>query len=105
MGIDYALVVPDEGKTLAEGAVKPWQTESNRECQRDLLRFARRRGVPCDVPWRKLSRAHKRWVLEGEGDWDDGVWYGVKRFFDWLESKSYKMLREPLERRARRSKN
>ncbi|MCP5154473.1 MAG: excinuclease ABC subunit UvrA [Ectothiorhodospiraceae bacterium] len=91
MGIDDGLVVPDESKTLAGGAVKPWQTESNRECQRDLLRFARKRGVPVDVPWRELSAEHRRWVMEGEGSWDDGVWYGVRRFFEWLESKSYRM--------------
>jgi excinuclease ABC subunit A len=91
MGIDYALVVPDEGKTLAEGAVRPWQTASYRECQDDLMRFARRRGIPTNVPWRRLSRADQRWVLEGEGRWEDHLWYGVRRFFDWLETKSYKM--------------
>jgi excinuclease ABC subunit A len=91
MGIDYDLVVPDATKTLAEGAVKPWQTESYRECQDDLMRFARRRGISTDVPWRKLASAHKRWVLEGEGEWEDDKWYGVKRFFEWLETKSYKM--------------
>jgi len=91
IGVDYGLVVPDEGKTLAEGAVRPWQTESYRECQDDLLRFARKRGVPVNVPWRDLSKAQRRWVLEGEGDWEDGVWYGVSRFFRWLETKSYRM--------------
>ncbi|NIR58707.1 MAG: excinuclease ABC subunit UvrA [Gammaproteobacteria bacterium] len=91
MGIDYDLAVPDGTKTLAAGAVKPWQTESYAECQADLLRFARRRGVPTDVPWKRLTRAQREWVLEGEGDWDEGVWYGVRRFFEWLESKSYKM--------------
>ncbi|MGA7800715.1 MAG: excinuclease ABC subunit UvrA, partial [Gammaproteobacteria bacterium] len=91
MGIDYALVVPNEGLTLAGGAVKPWQTASYGECQQDLMRFARRRGIPTDVPWRRLTKAHKRWVLAGEGDWDEGVWYGVQRFFDWLETKSYRM--------------
>jgi len=91
MGIDYGLVVPDESKTLAEGAVKPWQTKSYRECQRDLVRFARKRRVPLDVPWRKLTAAQRRWVLEGEGDWEDRRWYGARRFFDWLETKSYKM--------------
>ncbi|MFQ5755699.1 MAG: excinuclease ABC subunit UvrA [Acidiferrobacterales bacterium] len=91
IGIDNALVIPDEGKTLAQGAVKPWQTESYRECQSDLMRFARRRDIPTDVPWRKLSTAQKRWVLEGEGPWEDGHWYGVQRFFRWLETKSYKM--------------
>jgi excinuclease ABC subunit A len=57
MGIDWALVVPDETKTLADGAVKPWQTKSFKGCQRDLMRFARRRGVPTDVSWRALSPA------------------------------------------------
>ena len=91
IGIDPDLVVPDHAKTLADGAVKPWQTQSYRDCQRDLLRFARKRSIPTDVPWAKLSATEKRWVLEGEGDWDDGVWYGVSRFFRWLEGKSYKM--------------
>ncbi len=90
MGIDYGLVIPDESKTLAGGAIKPWQTQSYRECQDDLIRFARRRGIPMETPWQDLEQSHRRWVLEGEGDWDDGVWYGIQRFFDWLETKSYK---------------
>ncbi len=91
MGIDYALVVPDETKTLARSAIKPWQTASYRECQDDLMRFARKRGIPTDVPWQDLADSQKRWVLEGEGEWEDGLWYGVTRFFKWLETKSYKM--------------
>ncbi len=91
IGIDYGLVIPDEAKTLKGGAIKPWQTESYKECQDDLLRFARKRGVPLDVPWRKLSAQHRNWVLEGEGSWEKKVWYGARRFFDWLETKSYKM--------------
>ena len=91
IGVDYALVVPDESRTLAEGAVRPWQTQSYIECQGDLMRFARKRGVPTDVPWRELPEKHKRWVLDGEGEWDDKVWYGVARFFKWLETKAYKM--------------
>ena len=91
IGIDEQLVVPDERLSLGAGAIRPWQTESYRECQDDLRRFARRRGVPLDVPWRDLSAEHRRWVMEGEGPWEDGVWYGVRRFFDWLETKSYRM--------------
>ena len=91
MGIDFDLVVPDADKSLAEGVIKPWQSPSYRECQRDLMRFAQDRGIPTDIPWRRLSTAQRRWVLEGEGDWEAGVWYGVRRFFDWLETKSYKM--------------
>ncbi len=91
IGIDYDLVVPDVHKSLVEGAVRPWQSDSYRECQDDLMRFARRRGIPTDVPWRQLDSSQKRWVLAGEGDWEDDLWYGVRRFFDWLETKSYKM--------------
>ncbi len=91
MGIDYQLVVPDESLSLAQGAVKPWQTKTNAICQRDLMRFAKKHKVPTDVPWKKLGRKHQRWVLEGEGDWDGVHWYGVQRFFDYLESRSYKM--------------
>jgi excinuclease ABC subunit A len=91
MGIDEGLVVPDEARSLADGAVKPWQTASYGECQRDLLAFARRRGVPTNRAWRDLAERHRRWVMDGEGSWDDGKWYGVHRFFDWLETKSYRM--------------
>src|SRR3990170_2761886 len=38
IGVDYGLVIPDEGKTLREGAIRPWQTPSFRECQDDLVK-------------------------------------------------------------------
>ncbi|MGI9301247.1 MAG: excinuclease ABC subunit UvrA, partial [Gammaproteobacteria bacterium] len=94
MGIDYGLVVPDENKTLADGAIKPWQTDNHRSTRKDLLRFAETDGVPVDVPWKKLTRTQRQWVLDGDDTWQgwrDDKWYGVKRFFDWLESKAYKM--------------
>ncbi|HTT38334.1 MAG TPA: excinuclease ABC subunit UvrA [Burkholderiales bacterium] len=97
IGIDFGLVIPDESKTLRGGAIRPWQTPSFSECQDDLAKYAPKRGVPMDVPWRELSEADREWVLEGDSDWVSwrkswpGKWYGVRRFFDWLESKSYKM--------------
>jgi excinuclease ABC subunit A len=97
IGVDYGLVVPDESKSLRDGAVRPWQTESYRECQDDLEKMAKKRGVPLDVPWRDLEAPHKRWVIEGDDDWVSwrkswpGKWYGIKRFFAWLETKAYKM--------------
>ena len=91
IGVDYGLVIPDERKSLAEGAIKPWQTPSYAQDQAALLRFAKDRGIPTDRPWQKLSKKHQQWVIEGEGHWDEGVWWGVSRFFEWLESKAYKM--------------
>jgi excinuclease ABC subunit A len=91
IGVDYGLVIPDAALSLRQGAIKPWQTESYKECQTDLERFARKRGVPLDTPWRQLSEAQRSWVIEGEGEWTKSVWYGVRRFFAWLETKAYKM--------------
>jgi excinuclease ABC subunit A len=91
IGVDYGLVIPDTGLTLRQGAIKPWQTESYKECQADLVKFARKRAIPLDTPWRDLTAAERRWVIDGEGEWTKNVWYGVKRFFDWLETKAYKM--------------
>jgi excinuclease ABC subunit A len=91
IGIDFGLIVPDESKTLKGGAIRPWQTESYRECQDDLIKYARKRNIPIDVPWRDLTDEQRQWVLEGEGSWEDKLWYGVRRFFAWLETKSYKM--------------
>ncbi len=91
MGIDWGLVIPDGSLSLRDGAVRPWQTPSYAECQRDLMRYAKRRGVPVDTPWSGLARRWRRWVIDGEGDFDDGVWYGARRFFRWLETKSYRM--------------
>src|SRR5690606_6236786 len=42
----------------------------------------------------ELDDAHRRWVIEGGDDWTgkwNTQWYGVRRFFDWLESRAYKM--------------
>ena len=93
IGLDLALVIPDENKTLAQGAVKPWQTPAWKECQTDLIRHARNFGVPVEVPWKFLAPEHKHWVINGQEKykrWDEH-WFGIRRFFDYLESKAYKM--------------
>ncbi|WP_438634169.1 excinuclease ABC subunit UvrA [Methyloversatilis discipulorum] len=97
IGIDFGLVIPDGRKTLRGGAVKPWQTESYSECQTDLEKLAPKYGVPLDVPFNELSPEHRQWVLEGDPKWKSwqkswpGTWYGVRHFFEWLETKAYKM--------------
>jgi excinuclease ABC subunit A len=91
IGVDYGLVIPNTALSLRDGAIKPWQTESYKECQADLLKFARKRGIPLDTPWRDLTASQRAWTLDGEGEWTKNVWYGVRRFFAWLETKAYKM--------------
>jgi excinuclease ABC subunit A len=94
IAIDYEAAIPDRSKTLAGGAVKPWQTPSNAECQDDLMRLARRRKVPVDLPFRDLPANFQQWVIEGDPDYRTNKansWYGIKGYFRWLESRAYKM--------------
>ncbi|MBV1920403.1 MAG: excinuclease ABC subunit UvrA, partial [Pseudomonadales bacterium] len=91
IGVDYGLVIPDERLSLREGAIKPFQTPSNEDIQNELIRQANRKKIPLDKPWKKLSKKHQQWVIQGDGSWDEGLWFGVQGFFDWMERKSYKM--------------
>jgi excinuclease ABC subunit A len=94
IGVDYGLVIPNDKLTLRAGAIKTIQTPAWVETQEDLMRHAEAEGIPRDTPWYKLSQEHKDWVIHGsplwKGKWNH-QWYGVKRFFEYLETKSYKM--------------
>ncbi len=96
--IDYALAIPDRSLALNAGAVKPWRTGTGAESQKDMTKFCKKRGVPMDVPFRELPEATQRWVIDGDVDYGKDkdhqwpkLWYGVKGYFRWLESKAYKM--------------
>jgi excinuclease ABC subunit A len=94
IGVDLGLVIPDARKTLAGGAVKPMQTPAWKECQDDLMRYASRAGVRTGAPWAELTETERDWVINGSPDWGGDwqrQWYGVRRFFGYLESKAYKM--------------
>ncbi|HWL63067.1 MAG TPA: excinuclease ABC subunit UvrA [Steroidobacteraceae bacterium] len=91
IGVDYDLVVPDQNKTLSGGAVKPWQTATGKECQDDMEKHAPAAGIPLDVPYHDLTDDQRNWVINGDGRKGRKHWYGIKGYFDWLESKAYKM--------------
>ena len=94
IGVDWGLVIPDHRKTLRSGAIKPLQTPAWKECQDDLMKHAGAEGIPRDTAWSQLTEAQRDWVIEGsplwKGKWNQ-QWYGVRRFFGYLESKAYKM--------------
>ncbi|WP_414439621.1 excinuclease ABC subunit UvrA [Burkholderia sp. 22PA0106] len=94
IGVDLGLVIPDARKTLSEGAIKPMQTPAWKECQDDLMRYAAKAGIRRGTPWAELTDAERDWVINGSPDWNgkwQTHWYGVKRFFGYLETKAYKM--------------
>ena len=94
IGVDWGLVIPDEKKTLRNGAIKAIQTPAWKEIQEDLMRYAGDAGIPRDTAWTHLNESQRHWVIDGSpnwnGDWNK-QWYGIKRFFEYLESKAYKM--------------
>ncbi|MEY4445542.1 MAG: hypothetical protein RL444_655 [Verrucomicrobiota bacterium] len=95
IGLDWNKIIPNPALTLAEGAIAPFQGTVYGESQKDLARACRKAGIPMDVPWKKLSAAHRRFIEQGEpgyvpGEYDS-MWYGVRGFFRWLEGTTYKM--------------
>ena len=94
IGVDFGLVIPDQRKTLRGGAIKPLTTPAWKECQDDLIKYAGDAGVPRDTAWAQLTAAQKSWVIDGSPNWNgkwNQQWYGIRRFFEYLESKAYKM--------------
>ena len=97
IGIDFQRVMPDKSLSILDGVIRPFQSGQSAECQDDLLRHARKRGLDINKPFEKLSKAAQQWIIDGDEGldpkeaWDSGQWYGVKGYFSWLESKSYKM--------------
>jgi excinuclease ABC subunit A len=82
--VDLDLVIPDKSLSLEEGAIKPWSTE--RMEYYDLMNFCAAVGIPTGIPFNKLSSAQQEGVIE-----ETDEFYGVRGFFRWLESKTYKM--------------
>jgi excinuclease ABC subunit A len=94
IGVDFGLVIPDVRKTLRNGAIRPLQTPAWKDCQDDLVKYAGEAGIPRDTAWSQLTQAQRDWVIEGSPQWTGNwnkQWYGIRRFFGYLESKAYKM--------------
>ena len=84
--LDMALVVPDESKSLTEGAIEPWTKPYYRTQIAELKRAAKKVKLRLDVPWSALTAAEQQFVIEGNDDFD-----GVRGFFAGLDKKKYKV--------------
>jgi excinuclease ABC subunit A len=86
IGVDRERVIPDPRKTLRQKPIAPWNSPSYEEHYDPLWKAARKRGVSLDVPWSDLDDATRDWIWNGrEG------FVSIRRFFDWLERRNYKM--------------
>ena len=95
--IDYRLTIPDHSLSIEDGAIKVWEGEIYGESKKDLIQFAKKVGLPTNVPFAKLTEEQKSFVIDGSPGYDGETnhwpkyWYGVKGFFRYLEKTTYKM--------------
>ncbi|MGH7631872.1 MAG: excinuclease ABC subunit UvrA [Gemmatimonadales bacterium] len=83
---DESLIVPDPGRSLAEGAIDPWTKPRYESRRRVLLERARALGVDPDRPWSKVKASDRRELLYGR----KGRYLGIFPFLKGLEEKRYK---------------
>jgi excinuclease ABC subunit A len=89
---DLGLVIPDQGLTLAGGAIDPWNRPKYRPWFTDLKKRAAELAVPMDVPWREMTEAARETVLRGKPAAEGKeAFAGVMGFFAQLERKKYKL--------------
>jgi excinuclease ABC subunit A len=84
--VDPDLVVPDPEMSLAEGAIEPFTKPSFQNRMRKLLQFAMENGIDIDTPYKKISKARKELLFNG-----NGYFPGIFGYFRRLEEKNYKL--------------
>ncbi|MGF0047867.1 excinuclease ABC subunit UvrA [Streptococcus hyointestinalis] len=66
--VDLDMIVPDDTKTLREGALAPWNPISSNYYPTMLEQAMEAFGVDMDTPYKDLSDAEKDLVLYGSGE-------------------------------------
>src|SRR5438874_4621470 len=99
IAIDLNKAIPDRSLSIKQGAVRVFRGAEFGESQKDLLRACTREEIDINVPFEELPKPDQDFVIDGEPrsgeytdeDYENDRWYGVRGFFRWLESKTYKM--------------
>jgi excinuclease ABC subunit A len=86
IGLDLDLVIPNPMLSLNQGAIEPWTKPQFEWARTELKRFCKQERIPMDVPYMELSGNDQQSIVEGKSHWG-----GVRGFFDWLETKKYKL--------------
>jgi excinuclease ABC subunit A len=86
IGLDLDLVIPNPGLSLKEGAIEPWTKPQHEWAMDELKQFCRSEKISLTVPFIQLSREEQQAIIEGRAEWS-----GVRGFFEWMETKKYKL--------------
>ena len=84
-------MIPDGKKTLTQNAIRAWSGNSSEWERGELKKYCAKKKIPMTVPWDDLQPAQRALILDGEGTWEGGKFPGVKAWFKWLETRTYKM--------------
>ena len=89
LNVDPNLVIPDERKSIAEGAVEPWAKSTTLYYAQTLASIAKHYDFSLDEKWKKLSKKIRDVILFGSDDeeikfsYDDGYEkYSHKKTFE-----------------------
>jgi excinuclease ABC subunit A len=83
---DPELVIPDHGKSLAEGAIEPWSKPGTDWWEKQMLLAMKRKGIDVTAPFRSLPKSVQTLLWEGDDSFD-----GINNFFEYMEGKRYKL--------------
>jgi excinuclease ABC subunit A len=86
LAYDEALIVPNQERSLRDGAIDPWTKPRYEKERRQVLEFARSQGIPADVPWRALPAPARTSLLRAKAR----GYKGIFPFLQDLEEKKYK---------------
>ncbi len=89
LNVDPKLVIPDEKKTIAEGAIEPWSKTTTMYYAQTLASLSKHYGFSLSEKWSKLSKKIKDIILFGSDEeeikfsYDDGYEkYSYKKTFE-----------------------
>jgi len=89
LNVDPDLVIPNNKKTLAEGAIEPWAKSTTLYYAQTLSSLSKHYKFSLDVPWKKLPKDIKDMILFGSDEdeikfsYDDGYEkYSTKKTFE-----------------------
>jgi excinuclease ABC subunit A len=80
--VDARRVLPEEDRSVLDGAIHPWQRHGPRLVREALQDVATRHGFSLDAPVRELSKKSRQVLLHGDGDGFAGVLPSLSRRVD-----------------------
>jgi excinuclease ABC subunit A len=86
IGIDEDKVIPNKNLSVYEGAVACWKGEKMSEWKEDFIKGSAKNNFPIHRPYKDLTKEELNVLWNG-----DKYVEGIQSFFDYIETKTYKI--------------